>query len=425
MRSNSLPAHLRSGRYLPAMALAVLLLIGGAAGAEDPGLGSPIVSTLAGPFDSGVGGVTVDALGFIYVADFGQKVWKISPWGEVEVFVETLYGTSGNAVDPQGNLLQSSFNAGTLSRVARDGTITTLAEGLAGPVGVTVNSDEKIYVTNCSSNVISRVSAAGEVSDFASGSLFNCPNGLSHDAEGNLYVANFADGRVIKISPAGEAALLATIPGGSNGHVVAVGSDLYVTAFRANMIFKVSAEGEVRPFAGTGAFGQQDGPVAQATFSTPNGIAYNPARDALYVNDRLETWTERWEGRARPRSSVREILFPTLEETTRAGFAAGRPEAGKKALAAFVASHPGRPYVFVLNAFGYRLLQAGEVGEATAVFELNTELFPQAFNVWDSLGEAHKAAGRKRQAIQHYRKSLELNPANANATKMLKELGAD
>ena len=65
------------------------------------------------------------------------------------------------------------------------------------------------------------------------------------------------------------------------------------------------------------------------------------------------------------------------------------------------------------------------VALAIAVFELNSELFPQNFNVWDSLGEGHKAAGHRDKAIELYRKSLELNPGNANATKMLQELGAE
>ncbi len=263
--------------------------------------GSARVNTLAGPFEGSVGGVAVDALGFVYVADFGEKVRKISPWGEVEVFVDTLYGTSGNTIDAEGNLLQSSFNAGTISRVARDGTVETFASGLAGPVGVTVNTDGLVYACNCSSNVISRITAEGEVSDFASGNLFNCPNGLTHDGDGNLYVANFSDGRVIKIDPDGDASLLATIPGGGNGHLVSVGTDLYVTAFRANRIFKVTSESEVTPFAGTGAFGEADGQAAEATFKTPNGIAYNASRNALYTNDHLLTWGERWEGRAQAR----------------------------------------------------------------------------------------------------------------------------
>src|SRR5438093_8119236 len=55
------------------------------------------------------GGVTVDALGNIYVADFGEIVWKITPEGKREVFASGLYGASGNAIDHEGNLLQSNF----------------------------------------------------------------------------------------------------------------------------------------------------------------------------------------------------------------------------------------------------------------------------------------------------------------------------
>src|SRR5438105_13716604 len=36
------------------------------------------------------GGVTVDALGNIYVADFGEIVWKITPEGKRDVFASGL-----------------------------------------------------------------------------------------------------------------------------------------------------------------------------------------------------------------------------------------------------------------------------------------------------------------------------------------------
>ena len=405
---------------LRSLLITALLLAAGAAGADDLQ-----VSTLAGPLDGAVGGVSVDTLGFIYVADFGEKVWKVTPWGEVEVFARGFYGASGNTIDAEGNLLQSSFYAGKLSKVSRDGTVTTVATGLAGPVGVTENSDGLIYVSGCSGNLIHRIETGGEVNTFASDASFNCPNGLTHDAEGNLYVANFSDGRVLKITPEGEVSVLATVPGGGNGHLARVGTDLYVTSFRGNRIFKVSAEGEVTPVAGTGAFGEQNGAPGEATFSTPNGIAYNPRRDALYVNDLLLTWPQRWEGRTRPQSAVRELLFPTLENVFRAAFEEAGAVAAKGALRAYVASRPGRPYPFVLNTFGYGLLQSQQLPEALTVFELATELFPQNANAWDSLGEANHAAGQNQQAIECYRKSLQLNPANANAAAKLKELGAE
>ena len=415
-------------RVSPYRVTALLWIACSAAGlAADPlpAEASVQVKTVAGPLAGGTGGVAVDALGFVYVADFGEKVWKISPEGEVEIFVDSLYGTSGNTIDAEGNLLQSNFFAGTVSKIARDGTVSTLASGLAGPVGLTVSTDGRLYACNCKSNVVSRISPAGEVSDFSSGDLFNCPNGLTHDDGGNLYVVNFADGRLIAIDAAGQGRLLATIPGGGNGHVVWLRSELYVAALRANRIFKVTADGQVTWVAGSGDFGEQDGPAAAAAFSTPNGIAFHPTRDALYVNDRLQTWGERWGGRTSPTTTVRELLFPTLEETTLAAFAAGGAVGARSALSAYAAARPGRPYLFILNRFGYQLLQDRQLEAATAVFEVNTELFPKASNTWDSLADAHKAAGHREQAIACYRKSLALDPANANAAAMLEELGAE
>ena len=55
-----------------------------------------------------VGGVTIDLLDNIYVAGFGDLVWKITPEGERQVFASGLYGASDNAIDNEGNLLQSN-----------------------------------------------------------------------------------------------------------------------------------------------------------------------------------------------------------------------------------------------------------------------------------------------------------------------------
>ncbi len=74
-----------------------------------------------------------------------------------------------------------------------------------------------------------------------------------------------------------------------------------------------------------------------------------------------------------------------------------------------------------LNSLGYRYLGRGDVETAIAIFELNVEMFPEAFNPWDSLAEAYMEAGDREKAIEYYRKSLELNPANENAKRMLRE----
>jgi tetratricopeptide (TPR) repeat protein len=75
-----------------------------------------------------------------------------------------------------------------------------------------------------------------------------------------------------------------------------------------------------------------------------------------------------------------------------------------------------------VNGLGYQLLRRGEVDSALAVFILNTEHFPRAFNTWDSLGEAYLAKGDSARAIENYERSLELNPGNTNARDYLAHL---
>lgn len=77
-----------------------------------------------------------------------------------------------------------------------------------------------------------------------------------------------------------------------------------------------------------------------------------------------------------------------------------------------------------LNTLGYQLLRSGRVMEAIAIFKLNIEMFPDAFNPYDSLGEAFMVHGNKELAIENYAKSLVLNPKNANAIYMLQQINA-
>jgi CubicO group peptidase (beta-lactamase class C family) len=75
-----------------------------------------------------------------------------------------------------------------------------------------------------------------------------------------------------------------------------------------------------------------------------------------------------------------------------------------------------------LNILGYQLLGMNKVKEAIEVFKLNVEVYPQASNTYDSLGEAYLKNGEKELAIKNYAKSLELNPKNTHAIDMLKKI---
>ncbi len=75
-----------------------------------------------------------------------------------------------------------------------------------------------------------------------------------------------------------------------------------------------------------------------------------------------------------------------------------------------------------LNSLGYQLLGIKNIKAAIEIFKLNVEAYPASFNVYDSLGEAYLANGDDKLAIENYRKSLELNPQNLNAVRIIKEI---
>lgn len=75
-----------------------------------------------------------------------------------------------------------------------------------------------------------------------------------------------------------------------------------------------------------------------------------------------------------------------------------------------------------INNFGYQLLGANQFRQAIEVFKLNVESYPRSANTYDSLAEAYMKYGDKPSAIRNYEKSLQLDPNNSNAVKLLKIL---
>ncbi|NIN70822.1 MAG: serine hydrolase [Gemmatimonadetes bacterium] len=116
-----------------------------------------------------------------------------------------------------------------------------------------------------------------------------------------------------------------------------------------------------------------------------------------------------------PRRLVRETVWQTIEEEG--------VEAGIAAYRELKASSPPEAFdEYVLNTLGYRLMRSERVGGAIEIFKLNVEEYPDAWNPYDSLGEAYMEAGELESAIENYEKSLELNPDNTNAVTMLERI---
>jgi sugar lactone lactonase YvrE len=385
------------------------------------------VITLADSLVGGVGGIAIDATGNIYSADFMDTIWRIKPDGRVSKFATGFYGPSGNAFDAKGFLFQSNFYGNYISRIDRNGDHEVwVDEGLTGPVGVVVDPDGTLYVNNCSANSVSMVGKDRVAREFASGDLFNCPNGITIGPDSALYVVNFGDGRMIRIARDGKASLFATIPGGGNGHVAVARGEFYVTAFQTNRIYKVSPTGEPTLVAGTGGFGEADGAPNQALFTFPNGIGVNPrSQDRLVVNDYINRTPPGVDVPPVPLANIRILKLESITDRLAAALKSGGADAMEKAYREYKSDPATRSLNSeqTVNAMGYALMNQGLLPAAVRLFELNAESYPKSFNVWDSLAESYMKSGDNKKAIQHYKKSLAINPSNQNAKDMIARIG--
>jgi sugar lactone lactonase YvrE len=368
-----------------------------------------------------VGGVAVDALGFVYVADFRNAVWRLSPDGEVERFADGLYGASGNAIGPRGYLYQSSFNGNFVSRISRTGEVETwVDEGLSGPVGIAASPEGELFVVSCTGGYVSRIGPDRSVTELARSDLMACPNGITFDDRGDLYVVSFNNTKVLRVTLDGAVTEFADIPGaGGNGHITFARGAFYVTKFRGNQVFRVQRDGTFAPLAGTGAAGEADGPALQATFTRPNGIGASPSGDVLWVNDLTEG---QGLGQGVSLVSMRRIRMVSLADALTAVDPAEGVAGLRAAHAAYHEARPGEDSSAGAVALAYQWMTAGRVGHGMALMELNASTFSSDPNAQFHLGEAFRYAGQNERAAEQYRRVLELDPEHANAAARLSEV---
>lgn len=236
-------------------------------------------------------GVAVDRAGMVYVADTGNGlIRKITPDGAVTTLAGTYnYSPGPTSLDGPGNVARFSSptgvavdNAGyvyvadsfnfTIRKIAPDGMVTTLAgtPGVPGsddgvgnaaqfrrPMALAVDRAGIVYVVDTGNHSVRKITPDGAVSTFAgptpstegnagavdgfgTDARFRGPGGVALDEAGNLYVTD--DGTIRKIS-----------------------TDRFVTTYAG----------------AAGISGSDDGPVADARFNVPVGIAFDPAGNIL------------------------------------------------------------------------------------------------------------------------------------------------
>jgi len=293
-------------------------------------------------------GIAIDAAGNLYVADmWNHRIRKVTPKGQVSTLAgsgRSFYGGGGYAdgpgktakfrrpfgmtIDAAGNLYVVDHGNHRIRKITPEGKVSTLAgsgkSGFSGggyvdgpgnvakfnePASIAIDASGNLYVAE--SPYIRKVTPQGEVSTFAgtessvadgpgSEAEFEWPSGLAIDTAGNLYVADSESNRIRKVTPEGEVSTLALREKRESGYAddtesaaefdgptdIAIdkAGNLYVTDKWNNRIRKVTPQGEVSTFAGSGREGYADGKGSVAKFMQPSGIAIDAAGN-LYVAD--------------------------------------------------------------------------------------------------------------------------------------------
>ncbi|MGE0444086.1 MAG: SMP-30/gluconolactonase/LRE family protein [Vicinamibacterales bacterium] len=133
-------------------------------------------------------GPAVDRNGNVYFTELrAQRIFKLTPQGELTVFRERSHAANGLVIDPQGRLIACEGPAdGEPARITRTDLTTGAIEVLAdsfngapfrGANDVTLDGRGRIYFTDPAGGAVYRIDAPGQVARVLAAPDIVRPNG--------------------------------------------------------------------------------------------------------------------------------------------------------------------------------------------------------------------------------------------------------
>ena len=233
--------------------------------------------------------LVMDTAGNIYGSNWmGSAVYKVTPAGEMSVYMDGFNTPNGLVFDDAGNLYVADHLANRVYKVTPDSVRTQYGPPLSTPSGLIFDPlSDTLYVAQYGVDRISKLAPDNTLTTYLSGGSLNGPVGMAFDENHTLYIANYNDGKVFRVTD-GTLEPLNQVPGtsfGAAGFLAYAGGNLYATSIGRHKIYQITLDGELSEFAGTGVPGLLDGPADSARFYNPNGIMASPDGSKLYISD--------------------------------------------------------------------------------------------------------------------------------------------
>ncbi len=236
----------------------------------------------------------------------------------------------GISISPEGDIVFADAGSNRVRRILPDGRVVTLAgngsntyngsglpglaTGIYSPYDVAHGPNGTIYLTEVSGNRVRRIESDGTVSLLAGDGVagfsgdggpallgrFASPRGIAVAGDGTVYIADYSNQRIRRIAPDGTLSTFAGTgtagfsgDGGpavaaelNNPNDIALGPDgsLYIADLSNNRIRRVTPDGTISTFAGTGltTWNADDLSALATNLPGPRSISFDSSGQ-LYV----------------------------------------------------------------------------------------------------------------------------------------------